>query len=204
MLVGLFIIMVIFDPGLTWRLRERIPLLAPLSPPAAPVSRRPLATRVRAPTRVRRPAATRVPTRTPRPTATRPPTRTPHPTATHTPARTPQPTTTHTPTRTPRPSSTPRPYEVVSVGGAHARSCPSTGCEVLQKLARGSRVAVAGGVAGGRMGETALWYRVVLPDTAREGFVYSPLLARYASLLLEPLATVRPAWPPADRSYERR
>jgi len=176
-----------------------------LQPPTATHTLQPTATPV--PTDTPRPTATSTLTRTPtstdtpQPTATYTSTPTPTSTATPTATDTPTPTATPTPTHTPRPSPTPQLYEVVSVGGANVRSCPRTGCEILQKLARGSRALIAGEVAGEQVEEAARWYRVLLPDTTRAGFVYSPLLARYAPPRLESPAA---AQPPDARSYERR
>jgi hypothetical protein len=87
------------------------------------------------------------PTEEPTPTVTPipyTPTETSVPTATITPTATPTstPTPTNTATPVPTPTTTPTPYAIIRAEALNVRSCPSTLCEIVDRLLEGESVAV--------------------------------------------------------------
>lgn len=137
----------------------------------------PTATTTARPTATPKPAIVQAPTQTSRPTVT--PTWTLRPTFTPTAMYTPSPTATPRPTATASltstSTSTPRLLSVL-YNGVLARACPRIDCDVLTRLARGSQVTVMEEVEGEAYRESALWYRVALPENSDDAFVHSSLL----------------------------
>lgn len=115
------------------------------------------------------PMSARIITAPPRPSARPTVTQTPRPTVT------PRPTSTSAPTHTPS-STAPQQFVVLEALGANARACPRMDCEVLTKLARDSQVTVRDEVQGEAYRDSALWYRIALPDGRDDAFVHSSLL----------------------------